>query len=97
MLPGSVSNLYTNQQLKIDLEPLAKWCRAEYVEKRVAKIVGKESKILLEDGSEIQYDVLVVNVGSKTRGTEEVPGVLENSLTTRPINELLPKIELKEQ
>ena len=81
----------------MDLEPLAKWCRADYVEKRVKKIVGSQNMIELEDGSKMEYDVLVVNVGSKTRGTEEVKGVYEHSLTTRPINELLPKIEKKEK
>ena len=50
----------------------------------------------LEDGSFVEYDILALNVGSKTRGTLDVSGVYEHSLTTRPINELLPKIERKE-
>jgi NADH dehydrogenase FAD-containing subunit len=44
----------------------------------------------------MDYDVLVVNIGSKTKGTEDIKGVYDHSLTTRPINELLPKIEKKE-
>jgi NADH dehydrogenase FAD-containing subunit len=51
----------------------------------------------MEDGSTLDYDVLSVNVGSKTRGTKTVPGIWEHSLTTRPINELLPKIHVREQ
>mmetsp|Transcript_38648 Transcript_38648/g.27990 ORF Transcript_38648/g.27990 Transcript_38648/m.27990 type:complete len:178 (-) Transcript_38648:958-1491(-) len=97
MLPGAVSGLYSDTDLQVDLEPLAKWCRADYVEKRVAKVVGNENKIVMEDGSELGYDVLVLNVGSKTRGAKEVQGVWEHSLTTRPINDLLPKILKKEQ
>lgn len=97
MLPGTVSGLYSDTDLQVDLEPLAKWCRADYVEKRVAKVVGNENKIVMEDGSELSYDVLVLNVGSKTRGAKEVQGVWEHSLTTRPINDLLPKIINKEQ
>ncbi len=75
---------------------MAKWCRADYIEKRVAKIIGSENKILMEDGSEVHYDVLSVNVGSKTRGTKTIEGIWEHSLTTRPINELLPKIHKKQ-
>lgn len=73
------------------------WSGAEYVEKRVECIIGNENKIKCEDGTEIPYDVLVVNVGSRTRGAEKVPGVWENSLTSRPINDLLGKIQRKEK
>lgn len=53
--------------------------------------------VILEDGAQVHYDVLVLNVGSKTRGAREVKGVDEYSLTTRPINDLLNKIATKEQ
>lgn len=52
--------------------------------------------MLFDDDSELEYDVLALNVGSRTRGAETVEGVWENSLTTRPINELLGKIQKKE-
>lgn len=97
MLPGTAAKLYSTTELQVDLEPLAKWCKADYVEKRVASIIGNENKIKMEDGSELEYDILVVNVGSKTRGSFTTEGVWEYSLTTRPINDLLPKIERKEQ
>ena len=57
---------------------------------------ANENKLLLEDGTEVEYDVLGLNVGSKTRGAKTVEGVWEHSLTTRPINELLGKIQRKE-
>lgn len=40
---------------------------------------------------------MALNIGSKTKDTNQVKGVWEHSLTTRPINDLLPKIEKKEQ
>jgi hypothetical protein len=45
----------------------------------------------------MDYDILCVNIGSKTKFTEQVPGVWEHSLTTRPINNLLPSILAKEE
>ena len=58
--------------------------------------MANENKILLENGVTISYDVLVVNVGSRTQGSYSIPGVWENSLTTRPINDMLGKITKKE-
>ena len=31
MLPGTVSKLYEEDDIKIHLEPLAKWCKANYI------------------------------------------------------------------
>lgn len=63
----------------------------------MARIIGNENKLELEDGSTVDYDVLAVNVGSRTKNTYDIPGVQEYSLTTRPINDLLGKIERREQ
>jgi len=106
MLPGASSRkinesdcsieLYTDDDIKVHLEPLADWCGAEYVEKRVHKIDADKNTLVFEDGETMGYDVLGVNVGSRTRGADDIKGVWEHSLTTRPINELLGKIQNKE-
>ncbi|ELR22711.1 selenide, water dikinase, partial [Acanthamoeba castellanii str. Neff] len=41
----------------------------------------------------IPYDLLAVDIGSVTKGTEEVPGVREFALSTRPISRLLAQLE----
>ena len=79
------------------LEPVAYWCNADYIEKRVHNIDADSNRIQFEDGTDVKYDTLGVNVGSRTRGANEVKGVWDHSLTTRPINDLLGKIERKEQ
>jgi len=79
---------------------LAKWCHADYVEKSVVKIEGDKNRLILEDGSTMEYDVLALNVGSRTKTTmqkEEIRGVTEYALTTRPINDILNKIKVKEK
>ena len=97
MLPGTVSKLYTDEDLKVHLNPLAQWCGATYIEQRVARISGAENKLYLENGETLEYDVLAVNVGSKTKDSGNVKGVWEHALTTRSINELIPKIIKLEQ
>lgn len=54
------------------LEPLAVWCDANYIEKRVHKIDADKNSIHLEDNTTVAYDVLGVNVGSRTKGANEV-------------------------
>ena len=38
MLPGTVSKLYSDEDLKVHLQPLAEWCNADYVQQKVVKI-----------------------------------------------------------
>ena len=97
MLPGAVARLYRNEEIIIHMAPLAEWSCAEYIEQRVMKIDGDSNKVYLNNGESVDYDVLAVNVGSRTLAADNVKGVWEHSLTTRPINELLPKITAKEQ
>jgi NADH dehydrogenase FAD-containing subunit len=82
------------------MEPLAKWCKADYIEKRLERVIANENKLILADGQVVEYDILALNLGSRTRGTtgeHATLGVWEHSLTTRPINSLLPKIIEKEK
>ena len=96
MLPGAISKLYEPRSIQIDMAPLAQFCGAEYIEKRLIKVHADENRLQLEDDSFVDYDVLALNVGSRTSGAADVPGVWEHSLTTRPINDLIPKITRKE-
>ena len=61
------------------------------------RIIAAENKVEFEDGSTIEYDWLVLNVGSRTRGSHTVDGIWEHSLTTRPINYLLHNLEVREK
>lgn len=40
MVPGAISKFYTDNDIKIQLEPLAKWCNAKFIEQKVIKIIG---------------------------------------------------------
>lgn len=89
-------DLYKDEQIQVQIKPLAEWCNAEYIEKRVHAVHAKKNQLELEGGGTVDYDLLAINVGSRTRGANETPGVKEYSLSTRPINDLLGKIERKE-
>lgn len=97
MLPGATAAIYDPSQIQVELGPVAKWCNVDFIQKKVTKIKADRNEVELADGSRLGYDVLAINVGSKTKGTHDVPGVDKYSLTTRPIDELIPKIMKKEQ
>ena len=59
-------------------------------------MIASENKLQLASGAEVPYDVLVLNVGSRTRDANAVKGIWEHGLTTRPINDLIGKIQRKE-
>ena len=78
------------------MKPLAEWCNAEFIQQRVHKIEGDRNRLHLQNNQIVDYDVLALNIGSKTKDTGNIKGVVEHSLTTRPINDLLPKIRKRE-
>ena len=97
MFPGVLSGQYTEDQTRIALQPLAYSCNADFILATVVRVDPDGQKVYLEDGREIAYDVLSINVGSRTHGTGQVPGVTENAILTRPMNVFLEKvIELEE-
>lgn len=76
---------------------MAAWCNAEYINKKVVRVEANKNLIHLADDTTVSYDIAVINVGSRTRDAQSVPGIWEHSLTTRPINDLLGNIVKKEE
>jgi len=96
MLPGCIAGLYKAEEIQILMKPLCKWCGAVFVKDTVTTIDHDKKLIYLQDGEPISYDILSIDVGSTTRGLE-IPGVIEHALATRPISDLLNKIETFEK
>mmetsp|Transcript_819 Transcript_819/g.856 ORF Transcript_819/g.856 Transcript_819/m.856 type:complete len:390 (-) Transcript_819:90-1259(-) len=97
MLPGFISHAYNQEEISINLSLLCKFTQTRFVEKRGKRLDAENQLLVMEDDEELRYDILVVNIGSKTLGTESIPGVNEFSLKTRPIINLITEIEQKEE
>ena len=93
MLPGCVAGLYEPSEIQMELRPLAEWAGARFIHAQVTGIDPDQKKVFVDGRPPISYDVVSINVGSTTRGTEDIPGVKEYALTTRPINRLLDKLQ----
>jgi selenide,water dikinase len=94
MVPGCVSGLYTEEETKIKLGPLAAWAGMSFINKPVVDIDVENNILLLSGDETVEFDVCSIDVGSTTRGFEEVPGAKEFGIPTRPISALTQRIEV---
>jgi selenide, water dikinase len=101
MIPGSICGYYNNQESFIDLEKFSEIHNCNFINKKVIEILPKDGKILFDDNSnflheknsEMNFDLLSINIGSKTYNNGKVKGVEEFSIQTRPISNLLHRIQ----
>ena len=93
MVPGCVSGLYTEDETKIRLQPLADWAGLTFINKPVADIDVQSRTLFFPDGASVGYDVVSIDIGSTTRGFEDVPGAKEHTIPTRPISALTTRID----
>ena len=92
MVPGFVAGQYTRDELEIHLEPLCDKSNVEYV--RASAIRIDEAKRLVEcsNGDSYGFDVASIDIGSTVSG-EELPGVAEFALRSRPMERLLDNVD----
>ena len=92
MLPGLIAGHYDYPQCHIDLERLAGYARAGFLEMEAVALDAGERLLLLADGSRVEYDILSIDIGS-TPPTFGIPGVPEQAIPVKPIEVLLPAWE----
>lgn len=66
MLPGWIAGHYSLSDCRIDLRPLAKSAGARLIFAHVVEIDAKRCRVLLSDGTHLDYDGLSLDVGSET-------------------------------
>ena len=109
MVPGCVAKLYTLNQTKIDLASLAKWSEIEFI---CGKVVGMSfdnnngKKIVLVEVKDKHgnttkkkevFDVVSVDIGSTTRAYTSIHGAKQYTISTRPISDLVLRIQQEEE
>jgi NADH dehydrogenase FAD-containing subunit len=92
MFPGVLSGQYTEDETRIALQPLAFSCNTDFILATATRIDPDAQKVYLDDGREIAYDVLSINIGSRTYGTSAVLGIIEHAILTRPMNVFLERV-----
>jgi selenide,water dikinase len=93
MYPGVLAEQYDEAETRIHLLPLAVACRTRLIIDTVVGISAASKTISLASGSQLPFDILAVNVGSRTHGTGSKPGLVQHAILTRPLNVFLAKLQ----
>ena len=92
MVPGLVAGQYREDELAIDVWPLARRAGARVIASAAVGVDARERRIRLDGRPPIAYDTASFDVGS-TVGGLDLPGVREHALPTRPIAALVARTE----
>merc|ERR1719253_42327 len=108
MVPGCVARLYAEEDARIPLGPLATWAGMDFVRRRVVDVDPVRRRLFLDrdddgDGESaaeggdvpdcLEYDVVSFDIGSTSRGLRDTPGAAARTIPTRPIAELVRRVE----
>jgi selenide, water dikinase len=88
MVPGFVAGQYAAPELEIDVRPLAMRAGARCIVSRATGLDTGEHRLHLDGRPPVAYDTISFDVGSTVAG-QDVPGVREHALATRPIGEFV--------
>jgi selenide,water dikinase len=92
MVPGYVAGQYRREELEIDAVPLARRAGARVILSPAVGIDAASKRIRLSDRPPLRYDLASFDVGSTVAGLD-LPGVRQHALPTRPIVELVERID----
>lgn len=97
MVPGTISGLYKPEDTLLHLAPLADWAGIEFINNKVIDIDIHNNLIYVENDIDnpIPFDAVSVDIGSASRGLYETKGAKKYTIPTRPIADLVRKMELE--
>lgn len=89
MLPGVIAGHYRRAEAEIDVAGLCEAAYVEFVEGEVASLDPERRRVFLGDQSEVPYDWLSLNVGSRI--DRSVRGA-EHALAAKPFEDFLDRL-----
>ncbi len=94
MVPGCVAGLYSSSDTLIQLIPLTDWAKIHFLQDEVVDVDLEQNYIVLRHHADpIPFDCVSFDIGSTTLGLDQIPGVREYAIPTRPISGLIRQIE----
>ena len=88
MVPGLIAGQYTLDQVRINLNYLSDKYKFTFIPHKAVSINSIDKFIILENDYKLDYDILALNIGSKSNDLR-IPGINEFSIATRPLRGLI--------
>jgi len=92
MVPGFVAGQYQARDLEIDIPPLARQAGARVLVARAPEIASTRRQVIVADKPPVSFDLASINIGSTVVGLD-LPGIRDFALPTRPIADLVARID----
>ena len=84
MLPGFVAGHYAFSDCHIELEPLCRAARVEFLRASAVGLDPAARRVRCSDGTTLDYDVLSFNIGA-TPYTDAIAGAFEHGVPVKPL------------
>ena len=98
MVPGCIARLYKPEDTLLHLLPLAEWAGIDFCQDEVVDMDLENNLVYLRNSDRpIPFDVVSVDIGSASRRLYETPGARKYTIPTRPISDLVQRIDQAEQ
>ena len=94
MLPGVIAGHYRRHEAEIDVARLAEAAYTEFVEGTVAKLDPEGRSATLQDGTELEYDLVSLNIGSVVNRSIPGAGLAVPAKPFEPFFEKLKTVRL---
>ena len=88
MLPGLVAGHYDFADAHIDLEPLARYAGARFLQTSASAMDAAQRNVTLAEGSVLEYNAVSIDVGS-TPPAHDIAGVAEHTIPVKPVKDFL--------
>ena len=88
MLPGLVAGQYEHAAVHIDLERVARFARARFLQTLAAGIDAHRRVATLAAGGSLEFDLLSLDVGAAP-ATAGIPGAAEHAVGVKPVDGFL--------
>jgi selenide,water dikinase len=89
MLPGLVAGHYGYHDCHIDLERLARFAGARFLQTLSRSVDPARREVVLADGTAVGYDIVSIDVGSSP-AMAGIAGAPENVIAVKPVEAFLP-------
>lgn len=107
MVPGCIAGAYEAEQTLLHLVPLCDWASIDFIQDRVTDIDLENKRIYLQkrkqesdsdsDCEYLTFDAVSMDIGSTSHDIYTIPGAAEFTIPTRPIHQLVERLEVARQ